>query len=221
MTCLVRRVAGLAVIASCSLSVAACKHPPPPATKIAVRVTTSRGAPVDGAEILLGATVLARSDATGATSVDIAGREGDSFELEVRCPAPLRSPKTPLVVRRLTIGGGDVEHAVRCEETRRTLAVVVRAEGGPELPIIHLGKEIGRTDGSGAAHVQLDLDVKDRVELTLNTDGEAMADAHPKNPSAVFEPAEKDEVREFAVTFTRDAKRKPPRVAPKGPILIK
>ncbi|MBS2015312.1 MAG: hypothetical protein JST00_20665 [Deltaproteobacteria bacterium] len=219
MSCLFRRALGIAV--ATSLFASACKNPPPPPTKIAVRVTTTRGAPVEGAEIVLGATVLARSDARGAATVDVAGREGDSFELETRCPAPLKAPKAPLVVRRLTIGGGDVEHAVRCEETRRTLAIVVRAEGGPDLPILYLGKEIGRTDASGAAHVKLELDVRDRVELTLDTHAESMADAHPKNPSFVFEPAESDEVKELAVTFTRDAKRKPSRTAPKGPILIR
>jgi hypothetical protein len=106
---------------------------------------------------------------------------------------------------------------VKCEETRRTLVVVVRAENGPDLPILHLGKEIGRTDRSGAAHVKIDADVRERIELTLSTAAPEMAHVHPENPTQVFEPAEHDEVREFAVTFKRDAKKKPPAPRPTGP----
>ena len=185
---------------------------------VALRVMTTRGAPVAGAEVLAGSTVLGRSDEQGGVKVDVAGREGDSFELEVRCPPPLRSPEAKLVIRKLTIAGGEPEHAVKCEETRRTLVVVVRAENGPNLPILHLGKEIGRTDRSGAAHLKIETDVRDRVELTLSTAGEELANVHPQNPVAAFEPGDTDEVREFAVTFTKDAKRKPPKVVPKGPV---
>lgn len=201
----------------CVMAAPACTPAPAP-VKVSLRVTTTRGAPVTGAEILMGRAVVARSDDTGAAKVDVGGREGDSFELEIRCPSPLRSPAAPIVIRRLAIAGGEAEHAVKCEETRRTLVVVVRADNGPNLPILHLGKEIGRTDRSGAAHVKIEADVHERVELTLSTAGEEMAGVHPQNPVAAFEPAENDEVKELAVTFTKDAKRKPPKVAPKGPV---
>lgn len=212
-------VGSLLRIVIVSVGACACTPAPRPAPQpVALRVSTNRGAPVAGAEILAGDTVVGRSDAQGAVKVDIGGREGDSFELEVRCPPPLRSPEAKIVIRKLTIAGGDPEHAVKCEETRRTLVVVVRAENGPNLPILHLGKEIGRTDRSGAAHIKLETDIHDRVELTLSTAGEELAHVHPQNPVAAFEPGDTDDVREFAVTFTKDAKRKPPKVVPKGPV---
>lgn len=170
-----------------------------------------------GAEVRLQNAVVARSDDAGIARLSVGGRDGDSFEIRVQCPSPLRSPARPVVVRRLDIQGGEAEHSVKCEETRRTLVVAVRADKGPDLPILYLGGEVGRTDRSGAAHVKIDADTHERVELTLSTMGGDMVGVHPQNPVAVFEPAEHDEVKEFAVTFTRDAKKKPRRVIPTGP----
>lgn len=217
-----RSVGERAIVLLAVLLASGCKTKPVPSgpgeSKISIRASTTRGAPVTGAEVMMAGVVLARSDAAGAAKVDVGGSEGDTFELQIRCPSPLKSPVSPLVIRRLQIAGGDVEHAVKCEETRRTLVVVVRAEGGPDLPILYLGKEIGRTDASGAAHIRLDTDIKDRVELILGTDGAQMAGAHPQNPSATFEPSDHDEVKEMSVTFKRDAKPKPHRAVPKGPV---
>lgn len=177
----------------------------------------------------------ARSDDAGVARLVIGGREGDSFEVRVQCPAPLRSPARPVVVRRLAIQGGEPEHAVKCEETRRTLIIAVRATVKdpnasakasktpkpldlPSLPILYLGAEVGRTDRSGAAHVKIDADTRERVTLTLGTTSADMVDVHPQNPVASFEPADFDEVREFPVAFTRDAKKKPRRRGPTRPI---
>ena len=199
----------------------ACKAPePPPPVNVVLRITTTRGTPVSGAEVRLKNEVVGRSDEKGAVRVELGGREGDTFELAVHCPAPLRSPADPIVARRFEIRGGDAEQTVKCQETRRTLVVVVRAENGPNLPILYLGKEIGRTDRSGAAHVKIDADVHERVELTLSTAGEEWAGVHPQNPIAAFEPGENDDVREFAVTFTRDAKKKPPAPPATGPTVF-
>lgn len=214
------RVAALfAVLWSSVVVSGGCKTAATPPLRVTVNVVSSRGAPVEGAEILLHGQVLGRSAADGRAVVEIAGgHEGDSFPLDVHCPGALRSPAEPLVVRQLAIAGGNVEHTAKCEETRRILTVVVRAENGPNLPILRLDHEIGRTDGSGAATIRIDCDVHERVELVLGTKGvPEMADAHPQDPPAVFPPEETDAIHEFSVTFTKDAKRKPQKAAPKGP----
>lgn len=184
---------------------------------VLLHITTMRGAPVAGAEVLSGANVVTTSDREGRAQLHIGGLEGDTFQVEVRCPPPLKSP-APFPVRKLSIAGGEAEVDVKCDETRRDLVVVVRAENGPNLPILYLGKEVGRTDRSGSAHLDIDVDVHERVELTLSTDGEV--GIHPENPSAAFEPSDSDEIRELAVTFTRDAKKKPRKTVPKGPTIF-
>lgn len=199
-----------AVLASFVLTLSGCAPPPPPPAKVLVRVTTTRGQPVADAEVRLKSVVVARSDDTGTAHMTIGGQDGESFELRVQCPPPLRSPVRPLVVRRLDTAGREAEHSVKCEASQRTLIVAVRAEGGPDLPIMYLGREMGRTDRSGAAHVKVDADINERIELTLSTAGREMVGVHPQNPVAVFEPTAHDELREFAVNFIRDPKKKPP-----------
>lgn len=200
------------------LALPMCAQAPPPAS-VTLRVTTTRGQPVVGAEVSLQRSVVARSDETGTARLEVRGRDGESFELYVNCPPPLRSPVRPVIVRRLDIQGGSAEHSAKCEETRRTLVVAVRAENGPDLPIIHLGREVGRTDRSGAAHIKIDADIRERIELTLST--AAMTKVHPQNPAAVYEPANHDEIQRFAVTFTSDPKKVPRKPVVTGPILFK
>ncbi len=187
-----------------------------------------------GAEVRLSDDTASRSDDAGMARLVIGGREGDSFEIRVQCPPPLRSPSRPVVVRRLAVQGGEPEYAVKCEETRRTLIVAVRATialpkgtkapKNPEsldlagLPILYLGTEVGRTDRSGAAHVKVDADTRERVALTLDTTRADLVDIHPQNPEFSFEPADHDEVRGLQGEFTRDAKKKPLRRGPTGPI---
>lgn len=200
------------------LALPMCEPPPAPPVGVTLRVTTTQGRPVNGAEVRLRGSVTARSDEAGSARVVIGGKDGESFELHIQCPAPLRSPVRPLVVRRLDIKGGAVEHSVKCEETQRTLIVAVRADNGPDLPIVYLGNEIGRTDRSGAAHLKIDANIHERVELTLSTAQKKMKGVHPQNPVAVFEPADHDEIREFAVDFKSDPKKQGPKpAAPKGP----
>lgn len=196
------------------LALPMCAQAPAPAS-VVLRVTTTRGQPVVGAEVSLQRSVVARSDETGAARLEVSGRDGESFELFINCPPPLRSPVRPIVVRRLDIQGGAAEHTAKCEETRRTLIVAVRADNGPDLPIFHLSREIGRTDRSGAAHIKIDADIRERIELTLGT---GAAKVHPQNPVAVYEPANQDELQRFEVTFTRDPKKVARKPVVTGPI---
>jgi hypothetical protein len=202
-----------------SLAVEGCRPPPPPAPMSLVIVAKSEtGAPVAGVELRAASTVIARSDATGRANVEVTGNEGASWEISAHCPRGFRSPSEPLVIRRLAIGTPSVpEHGVTCHSTRHTLIVVVRADGGPDLPVHYLGKPVARTDRSGVAHVTLEMDVHERVELTLSTAG--VDKIHPQNPSAMFQLGERDEIQFFDVTFRRDAPRKvaAPR-APVGPV---
>ncbi len=203
---------------------AACTYTPPPQkmAPILVRVDGAPGERVADAEVVAGGVVVARSDDAGLARLDVRGAEGEVFDLSVRCPSGYRSPAAPIHVRRVEIAGATAtpEYAVTCTRTRHELVVAVLAENGPNLPVLYLGKEVARTDGSGAAHVRLEMNANDHAELTIGT-SDAGADTeklHPQNPSAVFEMHESDDVQLFAVTFTRDRKKTAPRVAPRGPI---
>ena len=190
-----------------------CAPPPPPApTAVRVSVVSETGTPVADAAIFAGPSLIARTDAEGKARLEVRGTEGESFSLRVQCPPAYRSPEQTLEVRRLDIVSSTTlpQYEVRCNKVRHTLVVAVRVENGPSLPVTYLGKEVARTDESGAAHVVLEMDVHDRAELVLRTAGTENDKVHPQNPSAVFEMPDHDDFQIFAMTFTRDAKKSPP-----------
>jgi hypothetical protein len=198
----------------------ACQPPPPPPVTITVRARSEAGTFVPNADVYAGAVLVARTDREGLARLDIRGGEGDTFNVRVDCPPGYRSPNDPLPVRRLAIAAtaSVPEYDIVCHELRHTMVVAVRAEGGGNLPVLYLGKEVARTDRSGAAHVTIAMDVHDRIELTLATAGKANEKIHPQNPASVFEMPDHDDIQVFPVTFTRDA---PPKAAPRGGHVIR
>jgi len=90
--------------------------------------------------------------------------------------------------------------------------VAVRAEGGANVPVLYLGREIARTDGSGAAHVAFRVASTDAVTLTLDTTEQPKL--RPQHPSMSFHGAERDQLTAFAQKFEAEAAKPKPRVAP-------
>jgi len=205
--------AALAALATSGVAVAGCEPPPPPAVTITVHTRTETGTAVADAAVFAGPTLVARTDREGLARLDIRGAEGETFYVRVDCPTGYRSPTEPLSVRRLGIAAATAapRYDVVCHELRHTMVIGVRAEGGPDLPILYLGKEVARTDRSGAAHVTVAMDVHERIELTIATAGKDNEKIHPQNPVAVFEMPDHDDIQLFPVTFTRDVKKPPPR----------
>lgn len=198
-----RLVSGLASLAAL---VAACAPPPPVPVSVAVRVFSDDGRPVPRAGLFSGSTLVAVTDDQGLAPIEVSGVEGETFQVVVKCPPGFKSPNDPLLVRRLGINAAAApEYRVSCQSTRHTMVVAVRADDGPDLPVLYLGKEIARTDANGAANVMFEMDVGDRVELKLSTAG--VEKIHPQNPVAVFEMPDHEDVQVFPVKFTRDKKR--------------
>jgi hypothetical protein len=203
-----RWLLGVATVTLAFASGAACKAPAAPPSKVAIRVLDEAKAPIDGAEIASDSAVVARTNPEGLAEVTLDGREGETFNLEVRCPKAYRSPQQPLVIRRIQTAD-TAEYVTHCSRLRHTLVVGVRAiGGGGNMPIRHLGKEIARTDEAGGANVLIEGEVQERVELQLDTSEPKFAKLHPQNPTGSFEVTNKDEVKVFEVKFTKD--RPPP-----------
>jgi hypothetical protein len=202
------------------VSALGCAPPPVPPSVVWIRVLDEAKAPVRDAEISAGAEVIARTDGDGRAEVSVTGKEGSTFNLEVRCPTVYRSPSSPLAIRRLqTTAAPSPEYLAKCSRIRHTLVIAIRAEGGANLPVLHLGKEVARTDESGGAHVLIDGEVHERVELQISTADAKHAKVHPQNPVAAFELSDRDELKVFEVKFTRDPKpvaRAVARSAPKA-----
>jgi hypothetical protein len=185
-----------------------------------VRAESDPGEPLAGAVLTHAGQVLGKSNAQGALTLSAQGVEGESLSLDVRCPENFRSPNKPLVValRKLSEPKKRPEYRVSCPPLTRTLLVAVRADNGPNLPVRRLGRELARTDGSGAALVALDVAPEEAVDLTLDTSESPWL--KPKDPSQHFRISARDELFTFNQSFEGKAT---PRVRPRshsGPIRI-
>ncbi|HEY1692536.1 MAG TPA: hypothetical protein VGG39_10265 [Polyangiaceae bacterium] len=202
---------------------AACSTPPPPPLVVKVLVESDPGVPVTGATVQSGGRVVGTTGPTGATELTLRGEEGQSFDLTVQCPDGYKSPFTPVTValRRLADPSKVPVYEVSCPPTTRTVVVAIAADRGPNLPVLYLGREVARTDASGAADVLLRVTPGEQVSLTIATTEKGAEALRPQSPVATFNVKDQDDVFVFATRFSVEAKRAP-RVfaAPKGPTRI-
>lgn len=162
-----------------------------------VVITSDPGHGTAGAELIAGGEKVATTDEGGRARVSFHGAEGDSVEIAVRCPAGFQSPPAPIVVslRRFSSGSRAPSFVARCAPLTRTVVVGIRAENGPNLPVVYLGKEVGRTDAWGAAHVVLSVKANEQVTLGLDTKSgtEARTKLRPESPTLTFLAKDKDD----------------------------
>jgi hypothetical protein len=198
-------VFGLA-LGSCSL----LKPPPAKPFEAQVRVFSDPGQPLKGAEIYYKAKRIGVSDEAGVVNFRLKGAEGQVYDLSIKCPAGFQSPAKPLSVtlRKTADPGAKPEYQVDCPPVTRNVVVAVRADSGANLPVMYQGKEIVRTDQSGAAHLLLNVPPNQMFQLQLGTDGDAAKDLRPQNPTATFEVKNEDAVLIFDQKFSIERKRR-------------
>lgn len=200
----------LAAILSIAL-VAACggeqKQKPP--VEVLIKVTGDPGKPIKGATIHSGGKLIIATDEEGAAKLSLTGNEGDTYDVQVKCPQGFQSPTKPLSIalHRLAEPSSMPEYEVSCPPTTRTIVVAVRAENGANLPVLYLGRVVGRTDSAGAATILLDnLDADSQFDLTLDTSAKGNEQLRPQNPSASFTVKRSDDVFTFDVKFVVEKK---------------
>ncbi len=208
--------AAAALCAGCELM----GPPKPQEFRAVVTVESDPGVAVDGAKVVWQKQVLATTDASGRASVSLAGQEGDTFNLVITCPDAFKSPVKPLVVVfRKLVGADGAEYTTACPPKTRAVVVVVRAQNGPNLPVFHLGKQVGTTDSSGVAHVVFDLPAGSPLELRLKAD-EGPIPLRPAEAIASFTVRDQDDIYVFDQKFEKipqRVRRKPRPVRVDGP----
>ena len=210
-----RRLA-FAVTATALASCSVFDPPPTPPQQVLVRVEADPGKPIKGADLFFNGQRISTTDETGLGKLRLTGKDGESFDLVVKCPEGFISPNKPISVtlRRLAEKGKKPEYAALCPPTTRMIVVAVRAEGGPNLPVTYLGREVARTDASGAAHVLLRLRPDEQFDLVLDTSEKGNERLRPQSPQSAFYVKHKDDVFTFDQKFTLEAIRRAP--PPKG-----
>lgn len=180
-----------------------------------VSVESDPGVPLAGAEIVLQNEVVATSGEDGLASLELRGSEGDILSASVRCPKGFLSPKEPLTMNLMRLVGIDTtQYSVRCAPTERTAVVIIRAQNGPNLPVLYLGKQVAVTDTAGAAHLHFRLAPETSFDLALVTDGVKSPGLLPANPIASFTTRDRDDVYVFDQKFKTPKRRVVRRTAP-------
>lgn len=181
----------------------------PSSYAVRVQVEGDPGAPIASASVVRSGLPVASTGPDGVARIELEGLEGEVVPLNVRCPADYSSPGAPIrvVLRRNEDPSRLPAYRTSCRPNTRTLVVAVRATHGANLPVLHLGKEVARTDESGVAHAGLRVRPGERLELTLSTADDPRL--IPQNPSAVFIAKDRDDL----VFFEQSFKLPPPRQA--------
>jgi len=196
------RSAVLALI-SASFALAGCRHVAKNRRyEFLVRVTSDTDRPLAGTSILRGDASLGRTDETGTARIAMQGNEGEELLLTLGCPDKFAASGAGLRVRlhHLADRKSVPEYAASCLPSERTVVIAVRSDG-PDLPIVYLGRELARTDESGAAHVLLTAATNSSFELTLGTDEPAAVRLRPQNPSMRFVVPDHDDIMPFDQHF--------------------
>jgi hypothetical protein len=183
------------------------KPPPPKPYDARLRVFGDPGQPLKGAVVFYKTKRIGVTDDAGTVNFRLKGAEGEVYDLTVKCPDGYQSPSKPVSVtlRKIADKTARPEYEVDCPKSTRTVVVAVRADSGPNLPVLYLGAVRARTDQSGAAHVALDVPPNQIFQLQISTDD--AKDLRPQNPTASFEVKQSDEVFVFEQKFKVEHKR--------------
>jgi hypothetical protein len=194
------------------------RDPPPVPFEVAIHVDSDPGFALPGAVIVRNGKDWKTTGADGRAMLKLPGKEGDSYDFYVRCPADYQSPSKPVtVVLRRLLSNKPPEYTASCPPNVRKVVVAVRTENGAFLPVTYLGKVVARTDASGAAHLLLAMRPGDQFELGLDTSEKGRERLRPKSPTAVFQVKPRDDIQLFEVKFALDKEKPVYRAPPQQP----
>lgn len=184
-----------------------------PTFPVVVRVDSDPGVPLPGASVVRQDRVIGQTGPDGKLAITFQGTEGDVLEVKVQCPANFVSPTGSMLIplRRLS-DAKPPEYSAKCPPTLRRVVVVIRAENGPYMPVMHLNQVVGRTDASGAATFLANVQPNDSLEFTLMTSSDTAFKRHsPIDPKVQYLVQPQDEVVVLNQIFSV-AKAPPPPV---------
>jgi hypothetical protein len=181
--------------------------PPRPAPFIvAFAVEGDPDQPIAGATVSRNDQPIATTGADGRAQITLDGADGETVDTSIKCPATYKSPPHPVSIRLARTGDGRAPlFKVTCPPSQRHVVVAVKAENGPNLPVVYLGKVITRTDASGAAHFVIEAPPGDQFQVTLDTADDRKLS--PASPSKPFTVGARDDIFVFEQKFEIEKKK--------------
>jgi len=211
--------APLAIVASCKQ----LEEPPAPPFRVAVVVQSDKDVPLPGVIIRRGDKDLGKTEPNGKAILTFHGEEGDQIDVWVKCPDGFDSPSKPTTValRRLADPTKVAEYNAMCPPAERKVIVAVRADNAPNVPVKFLGREVGRTDPSGAFTYMITGKPGDHLDFTLDTSEKANENLRPQSPTMSLVVDNKDNYYQldqpFQIQRAKVVYRERPRPQPIGP----
>ncbi len=191
--------------------------------RLSVKVTSEPGRPLPGVSVAYLGQTVGRTDAQGIAGLSTRGSEGEHVTLTVTCPDGFHAPSKAIdvVLHHWSEAGRKPEYEFQCSPLNRTVVVIVRADHGPNLPVLYLGREIARTDESGAAHALVSVPASDDMEITLSTSEPGSERLRPQNPTMKFTATDREPLKLYSVKFSLEPeKRHAIAAGPRMPVRI-
>jgi hypothetical protein len=173
------------------------------------------GEPLAGVAIQIDGRPAGKTRADGRLRVAVKNKPGVRVKLSAVCPDGYQSARIAQTVplRHLRSLDGNNEQTemripIACAPTHRVAAIVIRAAGQANLPILVNGRELGRTDKDGIAHIQVRSLPYRNLRVLLNTAD--LPHLMPQDPELSFAVEDKDAIFVFDQPFEdKKAERKP------------
>jgi hypothetical protein len=173
---------------------------------VAFAVEGDPGEPLGGATVSRDDRTLATTGPDGHAQITLDGADGETVDTSIRCPEGHTSPVRPVSIRLArTRDGKPPTFTVTCPPSQRHVVVAVKAENGPNLSVVYLGKVITHTDASGAAHFAIEAPPGDQFQVTLDTADDKKLS--PVSPSKPFTVGARDDVFVFEQKFEVEKKK--------------
>jgi hypothetical protein len=145
-------------------------------------VTNVPGDPLSRVPVSLAGKRIGVTGADGYANLTIVGQEGMRAQLGIQCPPNHRQPTEPVSVGLFDYDTDNTpEVSTICEQERVRQAVIVRTPNAAELPFSLRGQPAGKTDALGVAHVLVEGEPGETVDLLFDTS--EYPDLQPANPS--------------------------------------
>ncbi len=191
-----------------ALAGAACKDlDPAPPFQIFIRVESDPGQRVAGATVSRNNKTIGTTGPDGRAMLTLLGAEGETTDVSIKCPDAFSPPAKPTSIRLMRFADKTKvpEYSVSCPPMLRRVVIAVRADNGPNLPVVYLNRVITRTDLSGAAHFALEVAPGAQFQVTLDTAENSRL--KPPSPSKPFTAPQHDEILVFDQTFDVERRR--------------
>jgi hypothetical protein len=187
-------------------------------------LTHADGDGLEGVQVTVNNSPVGVTNGEGVLRVDLTGPEGAPVRVSAVCPDGHRSIEDAQVhnLRRVqsldpATAARGIEVTFACPPEHRSAVVVVRTHDQVGLPIMLDGREVARTDGSGAAHLA--------VVMTPGTAFQVLVDTRhnerlrPRSPTQTFTVPDHDDIFLVDQRFVEEApprrvRRRPRTVAP-------